>query len=57
MLFELVIFAVVLVTLQAAMGLLVYYLLMKTFMNKKFIKKYTKMAAEIAEEISNEMLD
>lgn len=55
MLFELVIFAVVLVTLQMGMGLLVTYLLMKKFMSKKFIKEYSKMAMEAAQEVAEEM--
>lgn len=55
MLFELVIFAVVLVTLQMGMGLLVTYFLMKKFMSKKFIKEYSKMAMEVTQEVAEEM--
>lgn len=57
MLLELVIFAVVLVVLQAAMGLLMAYASIKLFMSKKFIKKYSKIAMEVSQEISEELLD
>lgn len=57
MLSELIIFAVVLVVLQGAMGVLFMYLCMKTFMSKKFIKKYTKMAMEVANEITDETIE
>lgn len=57
MLFDLIIFAVVLVVLQTGLSLLVGFGLMKFFMSEKFIKKYTKMTMKIAEEVTEEMLD
>lgn len=50
---EMVVFAITLVVAQSLAGLII----MKVFMNKRFIKKYAKMTAKVAKEIEDEMWD
>lgn len=57
MLFELVIFAVVLVTLQALVGLVAFIAAMKYVTSDKYIKTMTKMAINMTKEIEEQMYE
>lgn len=57
MLSELIIFAVVLVTLNAVVGISVTCLAFRLFTNKKFLKGYLKKMLTVVSEIQEEELD
>lgn len=54
MLGELLVFAVVLVILQAIMGLVITFIIMKLMTNKKFLKKYLSTVREVTIEALEE---
>jgi hypothetical protein len=54
---DIIVFVLALMTANMLSCLIMYYVMMKLVMNKRFIKKYTKMMVQVAEEVQNEMLD